>query len=57
MDYRTSIRTVNMYYEHWLMLDEHGDDVGGVWFDKLMAAKAAHRAAFGTLRRVEGLWV
>lgn len=58
MTYLQSIRRVaiseSLYYRACELAEL--DSTIGALLDKFHAAKAAHRAAFGTLRKSEGQW-
>ena len=58
MTYTHSIRLVSILEALYQLACEAAelDDTIAACLDKFNAAKAAHRAAFGTLRKVEGEW-
>tara|TARA_R110000868_G_scaffold222211_3_gene474098 strand:- start:1690 stop:1869 length:180 start_codon:yes stop_codon:yes gene_type:complete len=58
MTYEHSIRLVSILEALYQLACDAAetDDTIAACLDKFNAAKAAHRAAFGTLRKVEGEW-
>lgn len=58
MTYAHSIRLVSILEALYQLACEAAeqDDTIAACLDKFNAAKAAHRATFGTLRKVEGEW-
>lgn len=56
MSYSDSIRQVNIAEALYYLADERGDLIDAP-LAALFKAKAAHRALFGTLTRVNGEWV
>ena len=59
MTYAHSIRFVTILEALYQLAHDAAetDDTIGDCLDKFNQAKAAHRAAFGTLRKREGTWV
>ena len=59
MTYAHSIRLVSILEAFYQLACDvaETDDTIGHCLDKFNQAKAAHRAAFGTLRKVKGEWV
>jgi len=59
MTYAHSIRLVTIIEALYQLACDAGDTDVTIkhCLDKFNEAKAAHRAAFGTLRKVEGEWV
>ena len=55
--YALSILAVNSVCLRWETADDLGDDVAGTLFVAFVRAKEAHRAAFGSLHRVQGEWI
>jgi hypothetical protein len=58
MTYAHSIRLVTILEALYQLARDAAetDDTIGDFLDKFNQAKAAHRAAFGTLRKREGTW-
>ena len=57
MDYKESIAAVNAAYTAWMNADLRDDARVGLLFDNLHWAKRLHRLTFGSLQRVDGVWI